>query len=526
MGLTGLCSSEILPIPGLKSPRVALPKPPIVGVSLSMSLNLIITLVLVAALALALVARRRAIPSQSKTDAPRRAWRLAKTRVRVTAGGAATEDAPRRMRPRLALSVSGVPTEEAIRIAGTPPTTDGVADDDSPATVAPSQGASGHAVSDEDTLIALHDAALVAMVADPNPVAAPGWPVPGELSGMYKPGEFVPVTEESELADQAVEGIAFATADQLPVTLDVTPGWTDTDGYAPAVAGAQTPDPWDQALQAGYSYDSVATLARQSTPADQVWDEVDGREEGTVDGAQQEWNAVDWEWQSSDADASPQWTEPDVDHPTLIPLAPSETPGTAVATEDAPVHVVQLQTEPFTSDPDTAADERPLTAHDRAIADAVRPIMTSAAATGTPTHVVVVVVPESRSVPSERENELARTVRRLEKQLAALSKPTAAPTKGRSKPRAVDPRPSVVTATVSLTNDELRQLRALAARRSAPIAARRRARIIIASARGRDVKEIAGRVGVHPSTVRRVRQRFASERMAAMGDTRPRSAKR
>ena len=490
-----------------------------------MSLNLIITLVLMAALALVLLARRRAIPSQSKTDAPRRAWRLAKTRVRVAASGTTTEDAPRRMRPRLALSVSGVPTEEAIRTAGTPPTTDGIADDDRPATVAPSQGVPGHhAVSDEDSLIALHDAALVAMVADPNPVAAPGWPVPGELSGIYKPGEFVPLAEEPELADQAVEGLAFATADELAKTPDFTPGWTDADDYAPAVTGALLPDPWDHALQAGYSYDSVATLARQSTTADQVWDEVDGRDEGTAGGArpEQEWNAVDWEWQSSDADASPQWTEPDVDDPASMPLVPGGTPGTAVAIEDAPVHVVHLQPEPFASNPHTAADELPLTAHDRAIADAVRPIMTSAAATGTPTHVVVVVVPENRSVPSERENELARTVRRLEKQLAALSTPTAA----RSRRQPADPRPSVVTATVSLTNDELRQLRELAARRSAPIAARRRARIIIASARGRDVKEIAGRVGVHPSTVRRVRQRFAGERMAAMGDTRPRSAKR
>ena len=128
--------------------------------------------------------------------------------------------------------------------------------------------------------------------------------------------------------------------------------------------------------------------------------------------------------------------------------------------------------------------------------------------------VVVITTPGSRE-PSQREEQLARTVRRLERKLQALSRERASappqPSRQASPGRPAGDRPAIRLSAV-----EERELRALAGRRSAPADARRRARIVLATARGLDTMTIARRIGVHRTTVRRWQLKFVEQRLTAI----------
>src|SRR5215210_3773929 len=78
--------------------------------------------------------------------------------------------------------------------------------------------------------------------------------------------------------------------------------------------------------------------------------------------------------------------------------------------------------------------------------------------------------------------------------------------------------PSPVPTPIELTNDERVQLEAWARRRSSAQALALRSRIVLAAAEGPNNTEIAGRLGVAVSSVRKWRNRFAEQRLDGLTD--------
>lgn len=130
--------------------------------------------------------------------------------------------------------------------------------------------------------------------------------------------------------------------------------------------------------------------------------------------------------------------------------------------------------------------------------------------------------------------DLSRTVAELRDRLdhaptdAPADRPARRPTR-RTAAKPATPRaattPKTTRATAAaakaappfkLRVTEERELRAIAARRAAPEALRKRARIILHSAKGVEAGRIAERVGVSVPTVRRWQERFRTERMGTV----------
>ena len=462
-----------------------------------MPVNAIITLSLIAALTIVLLKRRSLASSQTAASA-RIARRVTKLRNNSCAHA---EKAPRRMRPRLALIVSGLPSEEEIRSAGNPPPPGvKVDDDDGPAASAqPEVPEVPWAVPEpQHTVGGTHEGDHATLLANSGPVDAPGWPSPGELAGRDRLEGVAPVPPGHGSEEGALDTV-IVNEESNATTLVSPYRWTDSgDRRAFATQDTQLPY-WNHAPETEVSSDAVATLTPLTTADATVWDDVE------------------WEGQSSDEpDTSSAKNAPDASESLWMPddaLDPAE-PTVAHAGPTERVIDESLLTAPA----DPAASRYPLTDHDRAIASAVRPFIATAAEAGAPTPVIVVVVPETRSHQTKRDDELTRAIRRLEKRFVALT--DAKPTRAQQRSRAMRQTRATPKSGLSLTKVEERSLRALAARRSAPIAVRRRTRILLGTAAGLDVAAIALRVGTHPSTVRRWQMRFADQRLAALGDIR------
>lgn len=477
-----------------------------------MSVNQIITLSLTMTLAFVLL-MRRSLASRLTSWSTRLPGRTAKSRRRPT-GTTVTDAAPRRMRPMLALSVSALPSHGAIRGAGDhPPTTNGaVTAEEVPEASAlpdvlehvPREAHERGRAGDEP-----HEGGHAAR-ADRGPVNAPGWPSPGELAGMCKLDGF-----DSLLAqDEATETADALGGDAQPFE---NPSWLagddDRSGSAMPVPNLVRRDEQFETTSAG---DTVATLIAPTAVA-AVWDEVDEDREETTGGAQPTSNPVHWEWgwnSSGDPDSSSEWVHPIADVPSGMSEDPVDPPAEAAPREAPQVRIVDMPLWTGTVDPADMADRLARTDHTRVVASAVGEFVASERAEGASAPVIVVVIPETRATPTDREDKLARAVRRLEKRVAALTAPTPAPAKRVDQPPRAKRSPA--TTAFELTQVEDRELRALAARRSAPIRARRGARIVLATARGLDVPTIARRVGVHSSTVRRWQARFSAQRLAAL----------
>jgi DNA-binding transcriptional regulator YiaG len=276
----------------------------------------------------------------------------------------------------------------------------------------------------------------------------------------------------------------------------------------------------------GAAVTTIAPLAPAESPA---W-ETDATIAEAADVVEQpSWTSADWPVEATDeAELPSTWADPDPrdDNPVRwsdeVDVAGAETAGNDDA---ANAHIAIL-------DPcehadhliDTPQQPTPVTPRS-AVEAAVAPLLRAASAGGAPAPVVVVITPEMlTAAPPRREAELERAVRRLEKKIATLTAAASDPRPQRpSRPKPVSTSAtsrstSHTTAPLTLTAAEQRALRALAAKRSAPITARRRARIILRAARGLSTATIATQVGVSQSTVRRWRARFATDRLAMLGD--------
>ena len=390
------------------------------------------------------------------------------------------------------------------------------------------------------------DVQSVGDIGPATPVDAPGWPSPGELAGMYQLDDFdpIPPTEAPDAAagtERAVDtgGAAVATA---------------SDWVAPDHVEYALPEPrlelseWDNSFEREPSDDDAA-IHTVVEPADaSAWGDIDEDPAEAIDGEQSEWQAKEWEWESQDDPVTPsRWTDPQEHQAESTPEPQSATadavperavfdagepavPDEAAVYPDLPgARGVNLSAPTDVSGRGDPSD--PVAGYGAAIAAALRPLLAATAKSGVAPVIVIVVTPEVSGPMTPREAELARTVRDIEKRLTALSRPGRAPAKrptyapGKARPasaartnqRARAVRPAAAKgAPFKLTAVEERTLRALAARRSAPIGARRRARIVLATARGQDVAGIAVRVGVHASTVRRWQSRFRTDRLAAL----------
>src|SRR5829696_949873 len=78
--------------------------------------------------------------------------------------------------------------------------------------------------------------------------------------------------------------------------------------------------------------------------------------------------------------------------------------------------------------------------------------------------------------------------------------------------------PSPIPTPIELTDDERVQLEAWARRRSSAQALALRSRIVLAAAEGPNNTEIAGRLHIAVSSVRKWRNRFAEHRLAGLSD--------
>ena len=485
-----------------------------------MSVNMTITLSLTVALAFVLLMRRSFTSRMTS-------WteRLARRRTRSSNPGTpATGEAPQRMRPRLALSVSGVPSHESVRSAQDPPITDEtVAIGNPPSASAPPDllNVQREALAFEYADAGRYDHAVI---ANGEPVDAPGWPSPGELAVTPKLDTSASPPAQ-RFADTAVHEKADPVVDAARSS-DIPSGWTDDDDRSGSTVTVPSNFDWDQSFAPESAGDSVATLALPTATDATVWDELDEDPAETADGAQQEWNAAAWEWTASGPPRiSADWAAPAADDPSQQD-DPGDPAATALSPESPSVGIVDVPMWSLPADSAVTPPLHPATDYERVIAATVRPLLAATGTVGASAPVIVVVIPQTRGTPSDREDELARTVRRLEKRVAALTdpKPIVA-TRPNQVPRTKRPaaKPTIV---FTLTKAEARTLRSLAARHSAPIATRRRARIVLATARGLNVAAIAMRVGVHRTTVRRWQLRFAAKRLAALNHTSPSPPKR
>lgn len=474
---------------------------------------MMITLSLTVALAFVVLMRRSLTSRATRWSA--RFARRTKSSARLT-GTTETGEAPRRMRPRLALSVSGVPSHDAVRSAQNTAATDeaiGVAD-----VLSASAPPDARAEREFKHAVAGTHEGDPAVHSSKGPVDAPGWPSPGELAAVPVLDEFDSSSPGGRVAQAGAPQYVDAVADDAQA-LDITPGWAGDDAHGDSTTTLSPLVDWDQAFATQSAGGSVATLSLSSATGDTVWEKVDEYPQDSTGGAQQQWNTTAWAWETSDALGAPtDWAEPETDDE---PTEKQDGPVDPVSSQTPRVHVVEVPAWTETADPAVASPWYPQTDHERVMA-AARPFMASAGTAGTSAPIVVVVIPEPRATPTDREDALVRAVLSLEKRLAALTDSTLRPAEQRKQsPRTKRP-PAAPTTVFTLTKVEAHALRALASRRSTPTATRRRARIVLATARGLNVAAIATRVGVHRTTVRRWQVRFAAKRLGALNDPRPR----
>ena len=201
-----------------------------------------ITLSLTVALAFVLLMRRSLTTRLTSWTAglARRTTRLSNPLTGTTETG----EAPRRMRPRLALSVSGVPSHEAVRSAQDSPITDEtVAIDDVPSAPAPPDlsKVQREAREFEHADAGTHDHAVI---ANGGPVDAPGWPSPGELAVTPKLDTFDSSPAE-HFADRGAQQSADVAVDAAQ-SLDIASGWTADDDRSGSTVKVPPGFDWDQ----------------------------------------------------------------------------------------------------------------------------------------------------------------------------------------------------------------------------------------------------------------------------------------
>lgn len=462
--------------------------------SILVPISLLITASLCVLLLAAVVFRRR-----------RPDWRLTQP-----------SEAPRqpRSRPRLGLAVSGIATEEAIMEAAAKRTLAPAGDE------AQLAGLCGESEPVDAIPLAEVDAAKAIWIAEV--IDAPGWPQPGELEPGRGPAdvESGPIGEGQ--ATFEVNSPALAVAGEDDAQDDTSETWTaSSDGFDP-------PSEWDDGASSWTAPD--APPADWGTPttnpgdsAPVTADETEASWDGTIlhDRSRNTGGAlgpVDWEapvtgWDDglvadTGADESV-WEIPTIS--TDDPIGGEAAGATTVAPEpETGPRVVDL-----------SGGAAGVTAHlrgngghprlDPAVAAAVE-LAVEAGLSGTQPGVVVVIATDGGQVRSQREERLARTVGKLEAKLQALVRESAPQPSRPSRP----PRSSADQPVLRLSAVEEHELRTFVRRRSAPVQARLRARIVLATARGLDVTAISRRVGVHRTTVRRWQQRFAEHRLMAI----------
>jgi hypothetical protein len=255
---------------------------------------------------------------------------LTKPTMRLGRGSRTTESEPprqRRHRPRLGLTVSGVPTEEALLNTSAADATSETLDESEQSVEASDAAilelAGGAAMieaaapSTRDTVP--DDAAeeipvsLRGVVQDDAVIEAPGWPQPGELGPASATDGFVaPVIElEPEFADHppaeaivADEPLAASTTDDLIgedvaaqmwedqfAGFDPASGWgsADEDPAEPAADDAE--HDWDTADVDATFDDAWALPQGAGDPADEAFaDDAAGL------GDEQDWSASEWDF--------------------------------------------------------------------------------------------------------------------------------------------------------------------------------------------------------------------------------------
>lgn len=485
-----------------------------------MPVNLLITISLIGALVLVLL-KRRSLAAKGETAPKDRARSTGSGRSRFRRNRTERAEAPTlpRMRPRLAMTVTSAETvspEVAPVDAEPEPAVEMAAPMDVPVADVP-DSLWDDTEPDVDAPAVADPVPPMPILDDPSAlVDAPGWPSPGELVGMFALDDFDPVPPaiEDPTDPQALSDVTDSGHDDLWRDLDDT---EEPRADLPVEAWGRNPYPDEHQVEPALVDAPVATLETVT------WDTVaESSDVETVSDAERpEWASDDWSFEGQDeVGHSSSWTAPD-------------------PADDAPAVVADAWDahaagEPRRDDDATAAEWSSLSepAPVAFTTEVPAPILANAMPNPTgQAPVVVVLTPEMLNLgrPSARERELERTVRRLEKQVAALTAaaPVASTPRRTTPTRATPARRSARSATTStapfsLTAAELAALRALAARRSAPLAARNRARIIMRSARGLATATIAKQVGVSASTVRRWQARFAVDRLAALGsDIRP-----
>ncbi len=429
--------------------------------------------------------------------------------------------APRqpRSRPRLGLAVSGIASEEAIMEAAAKQALDPAGDE--------ARFAGLSAEPEPVDAIPPAEVGGAKAIWTAEVIDAPGWPQPGELDPGGDPAD----TESNPIEDgQAAFEVnlpALAVAGEDDAQNDTGEIWTaSSDGFDPASGWGDGASDWTAPDAPPADWGAPAATAGDDAPV--TADETDASWDGTIphdrsrnDGGA--WGPVDWEAPATGRDGGLVADTGTEESMWEIP---------AISTGDHPTGGEAAEATTVTPEPETgplvvdlSGGTAGVTAHvlgdggktrlDPAIAAAVELAVAAGLTRTPPGPVVVVIATESGQARSQREERLARKVRRLEAKLQALVREGAPQLPQPSRPsrprRSSEDRPVLRLSAV-----EERELRTLATRRSAPARVRRRARIVLATARGLDVRAIARRVGVHRTTVRRWQQRFAEQRLAAI----------
>jgi len=430
-------------------------------------------------------------------------------------------EAPRqpRSRPRLGLAVSGIASEEAIMEAAANQALDPAGDETRFA------GLAAEPEPVDVDAIPLAEVGAATAIWTAEVIDAPGWPQPGELDPGGDPANAESGPMEDGQAAFEVNLPTLAVAGEDDTQNKPREAWTaSSDSFDPATAWDDATPNWTapDALPADWGTPTVAgdgTLVVTADETEASWDGTILHDRSRDRGAawSPDWNAPATSWDDglvADTGAEESvWEIPTIS--TGDPTGGEAAGATRVTPEP--------ETGPLVVDPSGGAAG--VTAHllgasgqtrlDPAVAAAVELAVAAGLTRTPPGPVVVVIATEGGQVRSQREERLARKVRRLERKLQALVLEGAPQLPQPSRPSR--PRRSTEDQPVlRLSAVEERELRTLARRRSAPARVRRRARIVLATARGLDVTAIARRVGVHRTTVRRWQQRFAEQRLAAI----------
>ncbi len=512
-------------------------------------LNVLITLSLCIALAVVLMVKRRqdngTRTSRSSAGRRRQPFSLRRRSRRNDA-----PEAPRRrLRPRLALSVperlaENAPSQELVPHpvpAAEPIISPILASPDPVVIVKPTPPPSADLWESDDADLAddmvvdvADDAVPDTAPADETPVyptdsvsvvpvpvtviAAPGWPEPGELTAVLQLEEFDPLPPSEDRDVHSGSYYDDADSDDIAIQdsndLAAAGGWT--------AATDHSTERWDvpDAPPSTWSDDTPdETSDTTSDWSGSDWTSVAANDAGSMPGAE---DAPEWSDDTTEAEAEAAWEPTDdtvSEWTTAIPSVDGDASGDVLETvyndDPGPATFPHFDSDMSLEVAAAVHSSSPPSAPTDPSAKRMKRLEKQMQAMTTQ------LAELTKRIDDAQESALVVTLGRLEQAVSALAAngvPTPRAQRGASAPNTAarrtpttSPRPRRAQAFV-LTDAERATLRTIGARRSNPLTSRQ-ARAILAASRGVATAVSAAQFGVHPATVRRWKAAFAEKRL-------------